>query len=182
MNELTVVKSKKDKLKDIVIYFFVYACIGWILESIYAFWVHGYFVKRGFLFGPYCPIYGFGAVLLILLLNNMKGKPIQEFILAAIAFTIFEYMVSYVLEVIFGLRWWDYSEDFLNLQGRVSIAYSILWGLLGIFLIEIIHPFIQKIIVKVRKYVNKKMNNIVVILLICTILTDLVFSSIKYLN
>ena len=182
MNDLTVVKSKKDKLRDIVIYFFVYACIGWILESIYAFWVHGYFVNRGFLFGPYCPIYGFGAVLLILLLNNIKGKPIQEFMLAAIAFTIFEYMVSYVLEVIFGLRWWDYSEDFLNLQGRVSIAYSILWGLLGILLIEIIHPFIQKLISKVKKHVNKKMDNIVVILLICTILTDLVVSSIKYLN
>ena len=102
--------------------------------------------------------------------------------LAAIAFTIFEYMVSYVLEVIFGLRWWDYSEDFLNLQGRVSIAYSILWGLLGILLIEIIHPFIQKLISKVKKHVNKKMDNIVVILLICTILTDLVFSSMKYLN
>ena len=181
MNELTVIR-KHEKLQNIILYFFIYSFIGWCLETIYAFLVLGHFVNRGFLFGPYCPIYGFGAVLLILLLNNMKGKPIQEFILAAIAFTIFEYIVSYVLEVIFGLRWWDYSEDLLNLQGRVSIAYSILWGLLGILLIEIIHPFIQKLIVKAKKHVNKKMDNIVVILLICTILTDLVFSSMKYLN
>ena len=182
MKELIVVKNKKDKIKDYLIYFFTYACIGWILETIYAFLVHGKFVNRGFLFGPYCPIYGFGALILIMLLKNVKGKPIQEFFVAAIAFTIFEYMASYILEVIFGLRWWDYTDDFLNLQGRVSIAYSILWGLLGILLIEIIHPFIQKLIVKAKKHVNKKMDNIVIILLICTILTDLVVSSIKYLN
>ena len=182
MNDLIVVKGKKDILKNIIIYFFIYSFIGWILETIYAFWVHGHFVNRGFLYGPYCPIYGIGAIILILMLNNSKGKPLQEFIISAIAFTIFEYMASYALEVIFGLRWWDYSEDFLNLQGRVSLAYSVLWGLLGIFLIEGIHPFIKKLINKVKKHINKNLGNTIVIIFVCGIITDLVFSSIKYLK
>ena len=181
MNELTVIR-KHEKLQNIILYFFIYSFIGWCLETIYAFLVLGHFVNRGFLIGPICPIYGFGAVLLILLLKNCKGKPVSEFIIAAFAFTVFEYIVSYVLEAIFGLRWWDYSEDFLNLQGRVSLAYSVLWGLLGIFLIEGIHPFIKKVINKVKKHINKNLGNTIVIIFVCGIITDLVFSSIKYLK
>ena len=104
MNELTVIR-KHEKLQNIILYFFIYSFIGWCLETIYAFLVLGHFVNRGFLIGPICPIYGFGAVLLILLLKNCKGKPVSEFIIAAFAFTVFEYIVSYVLEAIFGLRW-----------------------------------------------------------------------------
>ena len=182
MKELIVVKNKKDKIKDYLIYFFTYACIGWILETIYAFLVHGKFVNRGFLFVSYCPIYGFGALILIMLLKNVKGKPIQEFFVAAIAFTIFEYMASYILEVIFGLRWWDYTEDLLNLQGRVSLAYSILWGLMGIFLIEVMHPFVEKTILKIRRKIKHKYGNIILILLVLMLLVDLLFSSVKYLK
>ena len=73
----------------------------------------------------------------------MYKKPFQKFLIATIAFTVFEYIVSLVLEMLFGLRWWDYSNDFLNIQGRVSLLYSIFWGIAGVILLEKLHPFIQ---------------------------------------
>ncbi len=181
MNELTVVKSN-EKFKDMILYFFIYSFIGWILETIYAFFVLGYFVKRGFLIGPICPIYGFGAILLILLLRNCKGKPLSQFLIAGFTFTVFEYVASYVLEVIFGLRWWDYSEDLLNLQGRVSLSYSIIWGALGILLIEGIHPYIFKLLEKNKKRIRPKFQDLIIIILVATCITDFIFSTIKYLK
>ena len=181
MNELTVMR-KHEKLQNIILYFFIYSFIGWCLETIYAFLVLGHFVNRGFLIGPICPIYGFGAVLLILLLKNCKGKPVSEFIIAAFAFTVFEYIVSYALEAIFGLRWWDYSEDFMNLQGRVSLAYSIIWGALGILLIEGIHPFITKLLDKAKRHIKPKYQDIIAVVFVVVLVVDVILSSIKYLS
>lgn len=181
MNELTVVKKHND-LKNIILYFFIYSFIGWVLETIYAFLVLGHFVKRGFLIGPICPIYGFGAVLLILLLKNSKGKPLSQFLIAGFTFTVFEYVVSYMLEVVFGLRWWDYSEDVLNLQGRVSLAYSIIWGALGILLIEGIHPNISKLLEKYKKRINTRYQDFIILILVIVCIVDFVFSSIEYLK
>lgn len=181
MNELTVVR-KHEKLKDITLYFFIYSFIGWVLETIYAFLVLGHFVKRGFLIGPICPIYGFGAVLLILLLKNCKGKPLSQFLIAGFGFTVFEYVVSYMLEVVFGLRWWDYSEDLFNLQGRVSLAYSIIWGALGILLIEGIHPYISKLLEKYKKRINTRYQDFIILILVIVCIVDFVFSSIIYLK
>lgn len=182
MNELIVLENKKDKLRKLTIYFFIYACVGWILETIYAFLLKGEFVNRGFLIGPLCPIYGFGAVILILLLGKSKGKPGYEFIISVVAFTIFEYIVSYILEVIFGLRWWDYSKDFLNLQGRVSLAYSFIWGAMGIILIEMIHPYISKKVQKLEKHINKNVQKIILYILIILFIIDVIASSVQYLK
>ncbi len=182
MNELIVLENKKDKLRKLIIYFFVYAFIGWTLETIYAFLLKGKFVNRGFLIGPLCPIYGFGAVILILLLGKSKGKPGKEFLISVIAFTIFEYMVSYILEAIFGLRWWDYSKDFLNLQGRVSLAYSFIWGAMGIILIEIIHPYISKKLQKIERHINKNIQRIIIYVLVIIFIIDVIASSVQYLK
>ena len=181
MNELTI-RRKHEKLQNIILFFFIYSFIGWCLETIYAFLVLGHFENRGFLIGPVCPIYGFGAVLLILLLKKCKGKPLYEFFIAAFTFTVFEYIVSYVLEVIFGLRWWDYSKDFMNLQGRVSLAYSIVWGALGILLMEGIHPGISKILEKIKKNIKPKYQVIIEVILIIVLIIDVILSSINYLQ
>ena len=87
--------------------------------------------KRGFLYGPVCPIYGFGAVLIILTLKNLKVKNKRIFI-SMIVFSVFEYVVSWLFEMIFHLRWWDYSNDIGNINGRISIAYSVAWGVIGL--------------------------------------------------
>lgn len=182
MKELAVIKGKGKNSKDLIIYFFIYAFIGWILETTYAFLVHKHFVNRGFLFGPLCPIYGFGAVLLILSLNSSKGNPIKEFFVAAVAFTIFEYMASYVLEVLFGLRWWDYTNDFMNLQGRVSISYSVIWGAMGIILIEGIHPFINKKLSSINNKLSYRIQDIILITVVVLLIVDFGIAVTKYIN
>ena len=182
MEEVVKSRTTKDKIIECITYFFIYSFLGWVIETIYALFVHGYFVKRGFLYGPLCPIYGFGAVVLILSTKKLYKKPFLKFLIATIAFTLFEYMVSFILEMLFGLRWWDYSNDFLNIQGRVSLLYSIFWGVIGVILLEKLHPFIQDKIQKITKGNTNNIQAIIILILIAILIVDTVFSVIKYLQ
>ncbi len=180
--EVVLAKTTKDKIIECITYFFIYSFLGWLIETIYALFVHGYFVKRGFLFGPICPIYGFGAVILIIATKKLYKKPFLKFLIATIAFTLFEYMVSFILEMLFGLRWWDYSNDILNIQGRVSLLYSIFWGVIGVILLERLHPYIQT---KIQNITQGNTNNIQRIACVCFVIiliVDTTFSAIRYLN
>lgn len=179
--EVVKSKSSKDKVFEYITYFFVYSFLGWLIETIYAIFVHGHFVKRGFLFGPLCPIYGFGAVILIMATKKLYKKPFLKFLIATVAFTLFEYIVSFLLEMLFGLRWWDYSNDFLNIQGRVSLPYSIFWGVIGLILLEKLHPYIQEKIQKITKGNTNNIQTITCIILICLIIVDTILSVIRYL-
>lgn len=180
--EVVLAKTAKDKIIEYITYFFIYSFLGWLIETIYALFVHGYFVKRGFLFEPICPIYGFGAVLLLIATKKLYKKPFLKFLIAAIAFTLFEYIVSFLLEMLFGLRWWDYSNDFLNIQGRVSLLYSIFWGVIGLILLEKLHPYIQNKIQKITKGSTTHILSIVCLICIVLIIIDTTFSAIRYLN
>lgn len=182
MEDLSIRKTTKDKVLECILYFFVYSFLGWIIETIYALFVHGYFVKRGFLYGPICPIYGFGAIALILLTKKIYKKPFIKFLIATIAFTLFEYVVSIMLENIFGLRWWDYSNDFLNIQGRISLIYSLFWGLIGWILLEKLHPIIKNKVEKINEIKGNNIQLIFAITLTIILMCDTVFSVIKYLN
>ena len=182
MEEMSISKSTKDKMIDYISYFFIYSFLGWVMETIYAVIVTGTFVKRGFLFGPVCPIYGFGAVILIMATKNLYGKPFQKFLISTIAFTVFEYLVSLILESLFGLRWWDYSNDFLNIQGRVSLMYTIFWGVIGLILLEKLHPLIENFIQKVEVKIKTNAKLMIVYVLIGILILDFVLSSLKYLN
>lgn len=169
--------SEKQKL---LLYFFTYSFLGWILETIYCILTLGVFNKRGFLYGPVCPIYGFGAVILIESLKKIKTNTLGKFFISMIAFTIFEYVVSVILESLFGLRWWDYTGEPFNFQGRISLTFSIAWGIIGVIFVEKIHPFINR---QIEKYTIKISNKIQVILLnifLAIILVDFVMSVIKY--
>lgn len=77
------------------------------------------FINRGFLIGPYCPIYGFGSVLIGLLLSRYAGEPLVVFILAMVVCGTLEYVTSYLMEKLFHARWWDYSDKRFNLNGRI---------------------------------------------------------------
>ena len=102
--------------------------------------------------------------------------------IAAIAFTVFEYIVSLLLEMLFGLRWWDYTNDFLNIQGRVSLPYSLFWGAIGLILLEKLHPYIQRKIQDITKKNAIHMQNITCMILIVILITDTVFSVVRYLK
>lgn len=175
-------KTSKDIIIEYIIYFFIYAFLGWIMEVIYALFIHGHFVNRGFLFGPICPIYGFGAIILIMTTKKLYKRPVLKFIIATVSFTVFEYLVSLILEMLFGLRWWDYTNDFLNIQGRVSLLYSIAWGLIGLFLLEKLHPRVENLIQKINAKVSKNAQGFCVAIFVITIIVDTVFSTIRYLG
>ncbi|WP_028308822.1 putative ABC transporter permease [Desulfitibacter alkalitolerans] len=137
-----------DNLAGVVIFFAFYAFIGWILETISASISANRFINRGFLTGPFCPIYGFGAILIIqtyVLLGSISQTEsillIASIGLSMLLTTILEYITGYALEKIFYCKWWDYSKEFLNLHGRVCLKYSLLWGLLTYFLLLVVHPF-----------------------------------------
>lgn len=137
-------KIKLNRIQNLVLYFFLFAFMGWLMETIYAICTLGHFVKRGFLYGPICPIYGYGALMLILFLGKYRHKDLKLFVYAAVIFSAFEYLVSYCLDALFAMHWWDYTNDFFNLNGRISIFYSFAWGIIAILFINHVYPFLKK--------------------------------------
>ena len=176
---------KKISFKDfqsLVIYFIIYSFIGWSAETAYAFYNLGHFVKRGFLFGPVCPLYGYGAVILILFFKNYKKHSLKLFVYAGFIFTVFEYITSYILDALFKLKWWDYSNDFININGRVSILYSIVWGIVAILFLNHLHPFMSKKVDKLIEKIPIKCKTILVNILIAILITDTILSSLHVLK
>lgn len=166
----------------LILYFLIYAIIGWILETAYALGTLGYFVKRGFLYGPLCPIYGWGAVILISCLKKYKSKPFKLFLYSAIVFSVFEYIAGFALDALFSARWWDYTTDFMNLNGRISIFYSFAWGIIALIFIHFVHPFVEKNVKKVLKKIPNNLQIIIINTGLTILIVDSVLSSIKYLN
>lgn len=124
-------------------YFALYSFGGWCVEVIYAFYQNHRFVNRGFLFGPFCPMYGFGALILIVILKPAEHNLLLFFILAFVFISVLEYFTGFLLEKAFKTTWWDYSEDFLNIKGRVCLSFSIIWGVGSVIFIKFVHPFVN---------------------------------------
>lgn len=149
----------------IVLYFVLYACIGWLCETIYVSVAKGKLVKRGFLYGPLCPIYGFGAILILFILNPLSAYPYLVFILGMILCSILEYLTSWIMELIFHVRWWDYSTYKFNIHGRVCLKNSLMFGVLGIILVYGIHPLLHLQIEKIPIVLQITIASILFILL-----------------
>ena len=177
-----VEKKKLSNIQYIIPYFFIYAFLGWVMETIYSLMVLGHFTKRGFLFGPICPIYGFGAILMILFISKYKKNSVKLFIASAFIFSAFEYVVGFALDAIFAAKWWDYTYDFFNLNGRISILYTIAWGFAGLIFINHLHPFFSAKIEKLIKHVSPYILKIFIYLLPTILVVDTIFSSLKYLG
>lgn len=128
------------------LFFFIYSTLGWVIETTLVMYQTKKFVDRGFLIGPYIPIYGFGSILMILYLTQYKDNIITVFLLGVIICSILEYLTSYIMEVLFKTRWWDYSNEKFNLNGRICGKNCLLFGLGGIIIIYLIQPILEKII------------------------------------
>lgn len=122
------------------LWFMLYSIVGWIWEVALYLVEDRRFVNRGFFNGPYCPIYGAGALLDILILGRIKDAGLL-FVLGVLLTGVLEYLTSYVLEKWFHARWWDYSERKFNINGRVCLAGMICFGIMSVFLIKLAHPF-----------------------------------------
>lgn len=175
-------KKKLPRVYLYFIYFLVFAIIGWLLETAFSFYSLGHFTKRGFLFGPLCPIYGWGALILIMFFRRYKKKHnLKLFFYAAIVFSVFEYLVSFGMEALFSLKWWDYTQEFLNLNGRISIFYSFAWGIIAILFINFVYPFFKKKINIILSKIPYKVQIIAVYALLIVFIADTILSSIKYI-
>ena len=129
----------------IIFYFIIYSFLGWCLESIYKTIIVRKPVNSGFLYGPFCPMYGIGAVIM-LLASRLSNNIFIIFLLAVAIFTVWEYIVAVVLEKLFKTKYWDYSDLKFNFQGRICLKNSIYWGILGVLLIFIIQPSIESLV------------------------------------
>ena len=130
---------------DIRVYFLLfmlYSFIGWCMEVTGKLIQYKRFINRGFLVGPYCPIYGTGAILITFLLNRYTNDPFVLFIMAILVCGTLEYLTSYFMEKIYHARWWDYSQRKFNINGRVCLNTIIPFGLLGMFIMYVSNPFL----------------------------------------
>ncbi|HPP31787.1 MAG TPA: putative ABC transporter permease [Soehngenia sp.] len=124
-------------------YFIIYSILGWISEVLFHLYTEKKFINRGFLNGPWCPIYGTGAITMIILLNRLPHNPILIFLAGAILASLIELVTGIILEKLFGNRWWDYSDDKFNIKGYISLKFSILWGIATLILMQFIQPTIE---------------------------------------
>ena len=128
------------------LYFVVYSVAGYILEVSHSSSRTKVFYNRGYLFGPYCPIYGFGAVFIILATMHVSMNPFFTFLMSMAACSALEYVTSFLMEKIFNMRWWDYTKVPYNLNGRVCLRNSIIFGLGGMVIVYITQPAVAGII------------------------------------
>lgn len=131
---------------ELVWIFIIYAFIGWCTEVSYAALDTGKFVNRGFLNGPYCPIYGCGVVIVVAILTPLQDNLVILFIGSILLTTALEFVTGYILEKVFHNKWWDYSDKPFNVKGYICLKFSIYWGLACTFIMKIVHPAIYKTI------------------------------------
>ena len=136
------------------LWFIAYSFIGWFFETIVCSIIAGRLVERGFLNSPICPIYGVGALICIMLLDNRIKNVFVLFFSGMIVTTIVEYIAALLLESIFHKRWWNYSRYRFHFQGRISLVGSVAFGILTVLLIKFMHPFIRKLINRFPKWLQ----------------------------
>lgn len=159
--------------KEIVFYFLVYAFLGWCAEVVYAALTRGEFVNRGYLNGPYCPIYGFGVIFVLLSLFDLRHNKILLFFGSILITTVLEFLVGWFLEKAFNQRFWDYSSEPLNIKGYVCPRFSIMWGVGCVFVVDYLHVSIQNI----YGFIPELVTSIFIIIAGGSILIDTVIST-----
>jgi len=128
---------------EILCFFLIYSFFGWCLEVVYQAVEHGKFINRGFLNGPYCPIYGFGVIIVTGALDPIKSNAVVLFFGSVLLTSMLEFITGFVLEKIFHMHWWDYSEEKFNIRGYICLKFSLLWGVACIIVVRIIHPAVS---------------------------------------
>lgn len=144
-----------DIIKYILMFFF-YSAGGWCLESLYCSIGEKRFVNRGFLTGPMCPIYGTAAIVLtVFIYNPFKDRPLIVFLLGMVLCDIVEYITSVIMEKLFSARWWDYTYEFLNLNGRICLKHTLYWGIIAVVFVNVIHPSVENLYASINGVYTK---------------------------
>jgi uncharacterized membrane protein len=128
-----------------ILLFFSYSVLGWCMEVTAKWFQFRRFINRGFLIGPYCPIYGSGALLITLLLRRYLDDPAALFVMGVVICSVLEYGISYLMEKLFHARWWDYSTRRFNINGRICLNTMIPFGLLGVGIMYVLNPLLLRL-------------------------------------
>jgi uncharacterized membrane protein len=151
-----------DKL---IWYFLIYAMIGYVVEVLYCSTFERKLVNRGFLSGPWLPIYGIGALLILIGTFKISFNFILVFIVTVVLTSLVEYIGSWMLEKFFGIQLWDYSTYPFNIKGRICLRNSFLFGLLGLALVYGIHPFVADFVGKVSEKTLSSGSHIIILVI-----------------
>ena len=167
----TINYMRRYSIWSLLAMFFIFAVIGWLWEVMLHIIADGEFIKRGVLQGPWLPIYGYGGILILTVLNKFRSKPLLQFLTIIILCGTIEYFTSVYLEYIYnGQKWWDYSGYFLNLHGRICAEGLLVFGLGGIAVVYIIAPLLDNIIQKINR---KKLITVCCVLLVLFVLDNI---------
>lgn len=141
-------QCKKVTIHHLFWYFLIFSVFGLIIETLYCYATMGILESRkGLLWGPFCPIYGVSGALLIFVLDKINCKSVIKLFIVGLVFgSIAEYILSYGLEAIYGIRFWNYEYLQYNLNGRISLLFSFYWGVLSILLVKFAKPLIDKVV------------------------------------
>lgn len=162
-----------ENLQQYFILFIVYSVFGWAIETVWCAIIQKRFTDRGFLIGPYCPIYGVCSIIAIKLLAKYKTDFLTVFMLSMLICSLIEYITSYLMEKLFKARWWDYSDQKLNINGRVCLKNAVLFGLLGMLLVCVINPYVQAL---VNSFSGNIVYNVISVIVACIFIADNIVS------
>ena len=186
MDQLSLATTKNNKKKGLtkfqsyVFYFFIFSFFGWALETLYSYLVLGHFTNRGFFYGPVCPIYGCSGIMLLTFLEKKKSNPLKFFIESIAVFSIFEYAISYGLDALYGIYLWDYNSEFLNINGRICLLYSLIWGIVAVIFVYIIVPLLKKLGHAITSKLPVGFQVFFIRLLLIIFVMDVLYSFIEY--
>ena len=149
--------NKKKLINILILNAIICGVLGFFMEEFLFYFKLGYFVKRGLTFGPIIPIYAYGSFIIMFLSYKYKDKPLLVFLINSIALGALEYAVGYLLLIIKNQKLWDYSNEFLNINGLVCLKSAVFFGLGSLFVIYLLIPWLIKI---VKKYDNKRVSTL----------------------
>ncbi len=135
-----------------IAFFYIYCFLGWCFESGYATIKQRKLTNRGFLRGPYIPIYAFGAIFVLIITDNFRDNVLEVYFSGLIAATVLEYITGYVMEKLFKVKYWDYSDHKFNLKGYISLSTSIAWGFLSVLLTEVLQVNVYRFVSMVTEH------------------------------
>lgn len=154
--------------------FILYSMVGWIYESTLVSIRSHKLVNRGFLTGPLIPIYGLGATILLLTLQPLAGNYPAVFFGGLVVASLLEYVTSWVMEVLFHARWWDYSKHKFNLHGRIYLGASLLWGALSVLLFAVLKPLSDRLIDRIPQPAGKIAATVIALLFCADLITSII--------
>ena len=159
-------------LSNLFLYFILYSFLGWVMETCYCSIVEHRLVARGFLYGPICPIYGGGVVLMVLFFTPLKQNLVLFYAVAGGVMTSWEYLVGWVLEVTTHVKYWDYSHFRFNLKGRICLWVALVWGVLSYLVIFYIHPPVEELFTRIPPVLKYALGgSLLVVLIVDAVLT-----------